>query len=770
MDKPASPTPDPSPPSRFQSAPQDSTSNPRNLAHPEPDTGDPASVTSSPDLAIAGAPRRAPRRRRRRTSDEPHSQRPPPRVSPAVDSDIVPSSKSSPAAESVAAAASSSHLGAGSLQGEQDKEDEPDEQRQGVSGSQAGFSDNFSPSEKNVQPPFFPDPATQVFATWASYPFNKESAEAAPSTPSSTGALIGSEGEMSSAYQQDSSLYNVRRHSSSEVVTPNGTYGGHVPLDPPLAEIRPGEYDPPTGGVWSDYIGPGGYGPHGNSTGKNHVNSGINDSIMAWQGMNSQAGTSNFYGSSGSSESAVPGQTVLVTPTAAKQSHSRLPLLRSAANIRSSAVAWDPSNVLLEVEFRTSSSATPPASASDAVNDSHEKRADIPSTSLQPLEGQVQPISPAPTSAPPPIDHETMLALLPHPHAYFSPSTLEWLVIVSAQDFLKNQEPPHQDNDDESAPLYTIERNVVVESDLQRVPVQLASNILPKPANESKQGQQLRRFTLLSDVASGVSEPALLDRAKRVYVSEADAIPSVLNKDLLLSVRAARTDNPPPGQQSGVYFDRAMRLILRILATALGGNSKAVVVSSKTFTQRLGWDESVSQLFASLGWNVGPVSDEDSRSALRPPPRMLGREGYPTPIWKLNGRAWVELSLWAQHSRHLFGVPEDDPPQASDALTWFPFGKNAKSAIDLVLGFKPYHVDPSLPLGPAQEHIAEAARYLGVDPQEEDRTIRAMYYAQCQRLPEAAPLLLSSVEYFVNEQRKEHSFDRMLFSPSASLE
>lgn len=142
------------------------------------------------------------------------------------------------------------------------------------------------------------------------------------------------------------------------------------------------------------------------------------------------------------------------------------------------------------------------------------------------------------------------------------------------------------------------------------------------------------------------------DFVRQIFKTQPKALPSVLDERLLLRLRETRTSHPPPGvTDPAAYFLGAVRLLLRVLAEALGGSTRAIPTTSKVLNNQLGWDEVVQEIFEKLDWSLGPVDSEDERLAIRPP-KLLDEDGRPIlSAWRKAGRAWLELSCWAEHCK-----------------------------------------------------------------------------------------------------------------------
>ncbi len=242
---------------------------------------------------------------------------------------------------------------------------------------------------------------------------------------------------------------------------------------------------------------------------------------------------------------------------------------------------------------------------------------------------------------------EDMQKLLPHPKAVFLPSLAEWIVVARREDFLK--EPSLSESGAAlqlagdvtsfgETPLfqYNAEQTVPVASQL--VPVEGPTDAI----------ETFKVFT-------SHEGPAHLLR--QVFVSSPGAIPTIIPAKLLLDLRASRISSPPPGVSSDESFDGAVRLLLRIISNALAGNTQAIPTTNKALNTKLGWDDTARALFAALGWMVKDVTEPEPKTMLVPPQKLFSGDGRPlSPEWPRMGRAWVELSLWARHSREKLGI------------------------------------------------------------------------------------------------------------------
>ncbi|KDN46481.1 cysteine proteinase [Tilletiaria anomala UBC 951] len=339
-------------------------------------------------------------------------------------------------------------------------------------------------------------------------------------------------------------------------------------------------------------------------------------------------------------------------------------------------------------------------------------------------------------------------SLLPHPNAYFLPSLMEWVVVAPSDSFVAGVSPrvespkPWEHVFDET-PLFEMEE-VDISPELQAYPI---------PKGHAPASPDLPPEAYLTTFKGLTSRGGRQD--KIVFVSQAKAIPAILDEALLLRLRSTRLSNPPPGvDDTAQYFDGAVRLILRMLAGALNGNTRAVIVESKTVTQKLGWDEIARDIFLRLGWKLEIVAEDDARQAIKPPNLLTADGRSAGPGWPRMGRAWLELYLWAQHCREKMSINEPESETRTDS-PFVPVAISAMGSIERIFAFDKTQLDLSLGRNPPSERARLSLEYLGVHAQDADATIKAAYEAATTRDIRLAPRLLSAVEYLLMDQRKE---------------
>ena len=326
---------------------------------------------------------------------------------------------------------------------------------------------------------------------------------------------------------------------------------------------------------------------------------------------------------------------------------------------------------------------------------------------------------------------EDMQSLLPHPEALFLPASMEWKIISSEPNF--KVQPEATPIDYRQIPLYHVQPLMVVPPQEQRHPVEKAGATDPLGKQDF-----LDRFAVVSS------------RTRRFYVSQPNAVPSIVNEELFLKLRSTRLENPPPGvTDTAQYFDGAVRLILRMIGNALGGNTSSVVTGSKVINQKLGWDAVSLAIFEHLGWKVTRVSEEDMREAIRPP--KLIEDGIIQPGWRRMGRAWVELHLWAQHCRSKMGIKDTGAQQPLSGIPFTVTGVDALGLLDQQFGLDTRQLMPETR---PNDRSKVSYNTLGVYHLDSDETIAEAYIRAVERHPELATPLLSAVEQIHNDERK----------------
>ncbi|KAI9510784.1 hypothetical protein F5148DRAFT_509712 [Russula earlei] len=136
------------------------------------------------------------------------------------------------------------------------------------------------------------------------------------------------------------------------------------------------------------------------------------------------------------------------------------------------------------------------------------------------------------------------------------------------------------------------------------------------------------------------------------YVIASGVIPGVIPVKLLDDLVKNKMENPPPGKSGELAALTTLETILTIIENRMWkGETRQLPVSRKTFQSKLGWSNTLSRIFESLGFEtmniVGPVPD----TALSPPDIDVASPAGRLARSKLL-RAWVELSAWvADYSR-----------------------------------------------------------------------------------------------------------------------
>ncbi|KAI0299946.1 hypothetical protein BC826DRAFT_906094 [Russula brevipes] len=130
------------------------------------------------------------------------------------------------------------------------------------------------------------------------------------------------------------------------------------------------------------------------------------------------------------------------------------------------------------------------------------------------------------------------------------------------------------------------------------------------------------------------------------YVIASDVIPGVVPAKLLEDLVKNKIENPPPEKSGELAALIALETILTIIENRVWkGENRQLPLSGKMFQSKLGWNNTISRIFESLGFEtknmVGSASDVLSPPDMDPvsPAGKLSRS-------KLL-RAWVELSAWA---------------------------------------------------------------------------------------------------------------------------
>ncbi|KAH9033483.1 hypothetical protein EDB85DRAFT_2289382 [Lactarius pseudohatsudake] len=134
------------------------------------------------------------------------------------------------------------------------------------------------------------------------------------------------------------------------------------------------------------------------------------------------------------------------------------------------------------------------------------------------------------------------------------------------------------------------------------------------------------------------------------YVIASDVIPGVVPVKLLEDLVKNRVENPPPDKSGELAALITLETILTIIENRVWkGETRTLPVSRKAFQTKLGWSDTISRIFACLGFETR--QSEPVQDVVLSPPDIDS-----TPAGRLARskllRAWVELEAWvADYSR-----------------------------------------------------------------------------------------------------------------------
>lgn len=233
----------------------------------------------------------------------------------------------------------------------------------------------------------------------------------------------------------------------------------------------------------------------------------------------------------------------------------------------------------------------------------------------------------------PSLTEEDMLDALPHHSALFLPDSSEWFVLVPEQDLRKDgtmeQSTPSLTNPNFglNIPLWKFDGDLTVPKEDQVKPI----------------------YTFHSSEKGTNDELSCLESFDRWRSTKGDSLlktkkgslPSVLPLTLLENFRQERLSHPRPGWTGEVQFKEATSMLIKVIGNAANGEVRALSITGKAMTNKLGIDEISQKMLRILGFSSEGKPDENGKYSLIKPPDMTQI------FWRLKfRRAWLEVLLW----------------------------------------------------------------------------------------------------------------------------
>ncbi|PWN53231.1 cysteine proteinase [Violaceomyces palustris] len=335
---------------------------------------------------------------------------------------------------------------------------------------------------------------------------------------------------------------------------------------------------------------------------------------------------------------------------------------------------------------------------------------------------------------------EEVFGSKPSPGAMFVPEALEWKVVEDEKSIRRGQpdrEQPVMDFDGifeacglppKSVSMYETVPVTILAKD-QRWPI----TILPAATESRTTPTVLEEFNTHTCWVTG----------KKIVSTAPGAIPSVIDRETLLSFRKNREANPNIGVSPAASFIQAAKVLLKIIGNAIHGETRPIPLTAKTVTQKLGWDQITRDIFQQLGWKIEPIGD--GREGIIPP--SFGKEAETEQLaLSRNIRAWLEMSVWTEWEAATRGEASvklsDKDSQLTKVRT-----QSAHVRICNLIGLRSEDLVPLSSFGSsANAKVAEAFFCIGASPSSKDELVKLAYLVNTEISPIRASELLSSIE------------------------
>ncbi|UZJ56963.1 hypothetical protein CBS101457_006283 [Exobasidium rhododendri] len=319
----------------------------------------------------------------------------------------------------------------------------------------------------------------------------------------------------------------------------------------------------------------------------------------------------------------------------------------------------------------------------------------------------------------PPLTSEDMWEALPVRNAIFLADMMEWIVVAPEGDVRidgkSDVSPSPISSLDSPVPLWKNEGTTEIPVRLQKKPI-----ITLVQSNEGVQSdlEPLESFEWWRS-----------SKGHSLLLSKEGSLPSVVPVELMETLRRERIANPRPGQTGEIQFRDAVTTLIKVVGNAANGEVRALAVTGKTITTKLGVDDISRHILEVLGFSGDGKPDVSGLFPLIKPPDMSQFK------WQLKlRRAWLEISLWFQHKIKESAKNSLKSPEIVPSMPLLPRCTTAMDHLALCFGY-----DPTSQVMDRKEFLPEKAldafEFLGSDSNSSEDVVEACYLANTHDLP-----------------------------------
>ncbi|KAM0756546.1 cysteine proteinase [Meredithblackwellia eburnea MCA 4105] len=333
---------------------------------------------------------------------------------------------------------------------------------------------------------------------------------------------------------------------------------------------------------------------------------------------------------------------------------------------------------------------------------------------------------------------EEILTARPHPHAYFHPSTLSWVLCA-----------PLPDNTDlevigDSSPYdcwWPVGDTPVSLTELAEPWQQPFPRALGYTSKDEYKLDVKNRLDVLNRIESGVGRYS--NKMQRtVAISEEDWFPSVIGAELWS--RFVKKIEPAPNVSKRVAELNGVGILWRSIDSLLfRGESRSLPTNGNTFRKNLAFNDECYEIWINtLGFHLEPNGDGGN---LLTPPKVDHRIPEQAVLRRRLLRCWLEIGLWLEHHRKTTG-PETNIPVIQTRIKYVdarPILRTWFGGIELP---KKAYQKASWLAANGYDNAADEYELLGVTPNHSDEVILALYHDQTFVNPGKNPEYLAALQ------------------------